>query len=78
MASARDLYERADADKSLGVAPHPDLYREIADLREAVGRVDEALAWHRLVLKDDPGDALSLAAVARLSGVSPPRTTPGP
>jgi tetratricopeptide (TPR) repeat protein len=68
--SARDralaIYREADADRTLGLAPHPDLYHRIADLRERVGRLDEALAWHRLVLRDQPADPISRAAVARL------------
>jgi tetratricopeptide (TPR) repeat protein len=68
---ARGVYERANADKTLGIAPNPDLYREIADLREAMARPFEALAWHRLVLLDAPADPQSLAAVARLARVSP-------
>jgi hypothetical protein len=31
-----------------------------------MGRFDEARAWHRLVLRDVPHDALSLDALARL------------
>ena len=38
----------------------------MADLREKVGRFDEARLWHRLVLRDDPDNALSLAALKRL------------
>jgi tetratricopeptide (TPR) repeat protein len=63
---ALPLYREADADKTLGVAPHPELYRRLADLRERMGRLDEALAWHGLVLRDRPDDPASRAAVARL------------
>ena len=63
---ALPLYQEADADKTLGVAPHPELYRRLADLRERMGRLDEALAWHGLVLRDQPDDPASRAAVARL------------
>jgi hypothetical protein len=52
--------------KALGVAPHPELYQRIADLRERLGLADEAMAWHRLVLRDRPDDPISRAAVARL------------
>ena len=62
----RALYDRANADKALGIAPRAPLYQEIADLRERMGLTDEALAWHRLVLRDKPDDARSLAAIARL------------
>jgi hypothetical protein len=60
------LYEEANAVKDLGATPHPDLYHRIADLREQMGRADEALAWHRLVLRDRPEDPVSRLAVARL------------
>jgi tetratricopeptide (TPR) repeat protein len=60
------LYTEANADKTLGVAPHPELYHRLADLREHMGRSDEALAWHRLVLQDQPDDPTSREAVARL------------
>ena len=51
---------------TLGTDPHPDLYHRLADLREHMGRPDEAAAWHRHVLKDQPDDLVSLAAVKRL------------
>ncbi|WP_165231908.1 tetratricopeptide repeat protein [Aquisphaera insulae] len=51
---------------TLGLTPHVDLYHRLASLRERVGRFDEARAWHRLVLRDAPGDATSLAALQRL------------
>ncbi len=68
--AARDralaLYREANADKTLGLVPHPDLYHRIADLREQMGRADEALAWHRLVLQDQAQDPTSRNAVARI------------
>ena len=48
------------------MTPHPKLYQRLADLREKMGRLDEAQAWHRLVLRDSPDDAVSLAALKRL------------
>jgi tetratricopeptide (TPR) repeat protein len=62
----RPVYHEALAVPTLGVAPHPELYHRLADLRERMGRPDEARAWHRLVLRDDPADATSLAALERL------------
>jgi tetratricopeptide (TPR) repeat protein len=62
----RGAYLEVGAIKSLGLKPHPTLYRRMADLREKMGRADEARAWHRLVLRDFPDDALSLAALERL------------
>jgi tetratricopeptide (TPR) repeat protein len=62
----RGAYYETLSIKSLGVTPHPELYQRLADLREKMGRIDEARAWHRLVLRDSPNNALSLAALARL------------
>ena len=52
--------------KALGLTPHPELYQFLAELREKMGRFDEARAWHRLVLRDLPENAVSLAALDRL------------
>ncbi len=60
------LYEEANAVATLGTASHIDLYHRLADFRERMGRPDEAVEWHRLVLKDRPDDPLSRAAVDRL------------
>jgi tetratricopeptide (TPR) repeat protein len=62
----RGAYCEVRAIKKLGVKPYPKLYQRLADLRETMGRPDEARAWHRLVLRDFPDNALSLAALARL------------
>ena len=62
----RGLYYEVLEVKTLGVEPHPELYQHLADLREKMGRFDEARAWHRLVLRDQPDNALSLAALERL------------
>jgi tetratricopeptide (TPR) repeat protein len=64
------VYEEADAVKSLEAKGHERRYQRIADLREAMGRSDEALAWHRLVLEHEPEDATSRAAVGRLVRVA--------
>jgi tetratricopeptide (TPR) repeat protein len=60
------LYEEANAVKALGVASHRELYHRLADLRERMGRYDEALAWHRLVLRDQPDEPTSQSAIKRL------------
>jgi tetratricopeptide (TPR) repeat protein len=65
-AEVRAIYNEANAIKDLGQTPHPDLYQRIADIRERCGRVEESLAWHRLVLQARPGDARSQSAVERL------------
>ncbi len=63
---ARAVYNEALAIPTLGTAPHPELYHRLADLRERMGRPDEARAWHALVLRDDPRDPVSLSALERL------------
>jgi tetratricopeptide (TPR) repeat protein len=62
----RGAYFEVLAIKTLGLKPHSELYQRLADLREKMGRFDEARAWHRLVLRDSPSNALSLAALERL------------
>ncbi len=62
----RPVYDEASAIKTLGMEPRPELYQRLAGLRERMGRFDEARAWHRLVLRDAPDNAHSLAALARL------------
>ena len=62
----RPVYLEAFAIQTLGLEPRPELYHRLAGLREQMGRLDEARAWHRLVLRDVPDDAPSLAALARL------------
>jgi tetratricopeptide (TPR) repeat protein len=62
----RPVYAEAFDTKTLGLEPHTALYHRLAGLREQLGRLDEARAWHRLVLSDVADDTESLAAVARL------------
>jgi tetratricopeptide (TPR) repeat protein len=62
----RGAYYETLAIDTLGITPHPELYQRLAQLREQMGRFDEARAWHRLVLRDSPGNAVSLAALERL------------
>jgi tetratricopeptide (TPR) repeat protein len=62
----RPVYTQALGIKTLGLEPHPEICHRLADLREKMGRFDEACLWHRLVLRDDPDNALSLAALKRL------------
>ena len=62
----RPVYDEARAIKTLGLGPRTGLYHRMAGLREQMGRFDEARAWHRLVLRDAPDNARSLAALARL------------
>jgi tetratricopeptide (TPR) repeat protein len=62
----RGAYYETLSVKTLGLVPYPELYQRLADLREKMGRFDEARAWHRLVLCDSPGNTVSLAALKRL------------
>jgi tetratricopeptide (TPR) repeat protein len=62
----RGAYYETLSIKSLGISPHPELYQRLAELREKMGRVDEAIAWHRLVLRDSADNTVSLAALERL------------
>jgi tetratricopeptide (TPR) repeat protein len=66
----RLVYAEASGIKTLGLKPRTELYHRLAELREQMGRFDEARAWHRLVLRDIPKDAQSLAALARLMAQS--------
>jgi tetratricopeptide (TPR) repeat protein len=63
----RPLYVEANAIKTLGVEPDPALYRRLADLRERMGLVDEARAWYRVALREQPDDSVSRAALERLA-----------
>jgi tetratricopeptide (TPR) repeat protein len=65
LSELRSVYDEARSIKTLGLEPRTELYHRLARLREQMGRIDEARAWHRLVLHDVPDDALSLAALAR-------------
>lgn len=62
----RPLYVEANAIKTLGVEPHPDIYRRLANLRERMGLPDEARAWYRMALLEQPDDSVSRAAIERL------------
>jgi tetratricopeptide (TPR) repeat protein len=66
VARLQELVDRALAVKTLGVEPQPELYERMAEARERMGRPDDAKAWHRLLLQDNPGYAPSLAALKRL------------
>jgi tetratricopeptide (TPR) repeat protein len=62
----RPLYDQATETPDLGTRPHPDLYQRIAEERDRMQLPEEACAWHKLVLRDDPKNEVSLAALARL------------
>jgi tetratricopeptide (TPR) repeat protein len=69
----RSLFEQANTTPDLGRRPHPELYQRIAEARERMQLLDEARAWHRLVLRDDPEETVSRAALKRLGAASDPR-----
>jgi tetratricopeptide (TPR) repeat protein len=63
---AHGAYYETLSVRTLGIAPHAELYQRLAGLREKMGRFDEARAWHRLVMRDSPSNPISLAALERL------------
>jgi tetratricopeptide (TPR) repeat protein len=69
----RSLFEQANTTSDLGTRAHPELYQKIAEVRERMQLLDEARAWHRLVLRDDPEETVSRAALKRLGEASDPR-----
>lgn len=67
----REAYDAARAaGDGLGRDPNARLYDRIGDVRERMGRRDEAILWYRLALRDRPGDPDAVAALRRL-GVPP-------
>ncbi len=71
------LYKEADAFQDLGRQPHRTLYLRLADNRERLGRLDEARAWHRLVLSECPDDPCSRTALERLQSLGRCEAPPG-
>jgi Flp pilus assembly protein TadD len=73
----RPLFERASAIRDLSVRAQKPIFQKFAELREQMGLLDEARAWHRLVVLEQPGDEVSRAALARLGADGEcPETTP--
>ena len=62
----RPLYDQATETRNLRARAHFELFQKIAETRERMQLLDEARAWHKLVLLDQPGNAASLAALSRL------------
>jgi tetratricopeptide (TPR) repeat protein len=62
----RPLYDQATEIPGLGIRPQPQLYQRIAEARERMQLPDEARAWHQLVLRSDPHNEVSRAALKRL------------
>jgi tetratricopeptide (TPR) repeat protein len=72
-----NLYKEANALPDLGLRTHRALYHRLADNRESLGRLDEARAWHRLVLRDLPADLYSRNALERLQSKGTRDLPPG-
>ena len=70
------LYKEIGTLPNLGVQPRPGLDQELARLREDLGRLDEARAWHRQALREQPGDAFSLKELDRLRSLASTEPTP--
>jgi tetratricopeptide (TPR) repeat protein len=62
----KDLYRQANATKTSRLHDEKELYQRFATLLERLGKYDEALAWHQLVLRSSPNETISRTAVARL------------
>lgn len=62
----KEVYSQIAGVPTFGLSPEPLIDQRLAALRERLGHPDEALAWHRQVLRDDPQNSQSLEAVARL------------
>jgi tetratricopeptide (TPR) repeat protein len=77
-AETLDLYKQADAVHDLGQRPHIRLYQRLADNRQRLGRLDEARAWHRLVLRDRHDDLYSRTALERLQSSESQRACDAP
>ncbi|HEV3168424.1 MAG TPA: tetratricopeptide repeat protein [Isosphaeraceae bacterium] len=75
-----DLYEEANAVKTLGTENHPELYRKLADNREMLGRYGEARAWLRMILRYEPFEEETMATLKRLDAEHPEPSAarPGP
>jgi tetratricopeptide (TPR) repeat protein len=68
----RKLYDLADKHPDPPVGLGTDLIQSIAGERERMQLVDEARAWHQLVLLDDPKNDVSVRALARLGNQDRP------
>ena len=66
-----EILKEADGIKNLGIIPAPALYQRIADLRERAGKREEAIAWHKQVIRDDPANLVSARTLSRLSAKPP-------
>ena len=62
----RPLYDLAVNPSEPAARPGTDLFQRIAGARERMQLLDEARAWHQLVLLDDPKNEVSVSALARL------------
>jgi hypothetical protein len=65
-AEVAKLYREVDSLADLETRADAGLFRRLADNRERLGRLDEARAWHRLVLERLPHDRQSIEALQRI------------
>ena len=66
-----DLYQEANVKIGREFTPsadHLNVYQRLADHCEQRGLLNQALAWHRLVLKERPEDPISAEATRRIVG----------
>ena len=63
----RPLYDQVTDIPDLQVGSHVELCQQIADARERMQLPEEAIAWHELVLENQPENKVSLEAKRRLA-----------
>ena len=61
-----ELIHKSLKQEVLASRPMLDLFERLANLREQMGRITEARAWHEVVLQEKPSHEPSLAALERL------------
>ena len=62
----RPLYDQAVENSEQSTQARTGLFQRIAGVRERMWLLDEARAWHQLILLDDPANEVSVRALARL------------
>ena len=65
-----DLYKEANVKIGRDYKPsadHLNVYQRLADLCEQRDLLDQALAWHKLVVKERPGDPVSEGSIQRIN-----------
>jgi tetratricopeptide (TPR) repeat protein len=62
----RPLYDQAVENSEQSTQARTGLFQRIAGVRERMRLLDEARAWHQLILLNDPANEVSARALARL------------